>query len=149
MDTLGNFTIEIDALNKCGNSSSSMNVSVVNQFGISIFGDTIGCEGDSLFLYADGEGSITWSDGGNTSQFLDVFTIGDTMVSVATNNYCGAFNDSVSLVVIPTSLLDLGNDTTIFAGESIVLNGAGGSSYSWSPSDGLSCDNCPNLLQKH
>ena len=145
-DTLGNFTIEIDALNKCGNSSSSMNVSVVDQFGISIFGDTIGCEGDSLFLYADGEGSITWSDGGNTSQFLDVFTIGDTMVSVATNNYCGAFNDSVSLVVIPTSLLDLGNDTTIFAGESIVLNGAGGSSYSWSPSDGLSCDNCPNPI---
>ena len=48
--------------------------------------------------------------------------------------------------MIPTSLLDLGNDTTIFAGESIVLNGAGGSSYSWTPSDGLSCDNCPNPI---
>jgi gliding motility-associated-like protein len=145
-DTLGVFIMEIEALNKCGNSTSSLTVNVVDQYGIDIFGDTIGCEGDSLFLYADGEGSILWNTGENSNELIGLFILGDTLATVEAINHCGIFNDSVTLVVIPTSILELGADTSIFAGESVVLNADGGSTYSWSPSNGLSCTNCPNPI---
>lgn len=41
-----------------------------------------------------------------------------------------------------------GQDTAICVGDSIQLNAVGGISYSWSPSIGLSCTNCPNPWAK-
>ena len=34
------------------------------------------------------------------------------------------------------------SSATIFEGESVVLTASGGISYTWSPSNGLSCDDC-------
>ncbi len=145
-DSVGIYTIEIEALNKCGNSTNTYEVNVLDQRGVSISGDTIGCEGDSLFLYADGEGNFLWENGENLQNIDGVFQLIDTLTYVEVNNHCGVFYDTVALVPIPTSLLDLGNDTTIFAGESVVLNASGGGSYIWSPTDFLSCSNCPNPI---
>src|SRR5690606_25999512 len=36
-----------------------------------------------------------------------------------------------------------GMDHTIILGNSTTLNGSGGINYSWSPSSGLDCSNCP------
>jgi gliding motility-associated-like protein len=145
-DSLGIFNIEIEALNKCGNSTNSMVVNVVDQRDVSILGDTIGCEGDSLFLNADGEGVFSWETGQNTIFLNGIFQLSDTITYVQVSNHCGVFYDTVALVPIPTSLLELGNDTTIFAGESVTLNALGGGSYYWTPSSDLSCNNCSNPI---
>lgn len=143
-DTLGVFNIEIEALNKCGNSADILQVSVVDQFGVSILGDTVGCEGDSLFLSTNGQGTILWESGQNNYFYNDIFELWDDITYVQATNHCGVFYDTVNLVAIPTSILDLGNDTTIFAGESVVLTASGGGSYFWSPADFLSCVSCPS-----
>ena len=143
-DSLGVFNIEIEALNKCGNSTNSLEVSVIDQRGVSILGDTIGCEGDSLFLIADGEGYFSWETGEIDASVNSTFQLNDTLTHVQVSNHCGVYYDTVNLVAIPTSLLELGSDTTIFAGESVVLNALGGGSYYWTPADYLSCTNCPN-----
>ena len=145
-DSLGIFNIEIEALNKCGNSTNSMVVNVIDQRGVSILGDTIGCEGDSLFLNADGEGVFAWETGENTGFLNGTFQLSDTLTYVQASNHCGVFYDTVNLVSIPTSLLELGNDTTIFAGETVALNALGGGGYYWTPSDFLTCNNCSNPI---
>jgi gliding motility-associated-like protein len=143
-DSLGVFNIEIEALNKCGNSTNSLEVSVIDQRGLSILGDTIGCEGDSLYLIADGEGSFSWENGEVDDSVSSTFQLNDTLTYVQVSNHCGVYYDTVNLVAIPTSLLELGSDTTIFAGESVALNALGGGSYYWTPSNYLSCTNCSN-----
>ena len=145
-DSVGIYTIEIEALNKCGNSTNSYEVNVLDQRGVSIVGDTIGCEGDSLFLYADGAGNFIWENGQNNQSIAGVFQLLDTLTYVQVSNVCGVFTDSIELVPIPTSILDLGDDTTIFAGESVQLNASGGGSYFWSPNDDLSCYDCSSPI---
>jgi len=39
-----------------------------------------------------------------------------------------------------------GNDTSIYPGAHVALNSSGASTYQWSPSAGLSCDQCPNPI---
>jgi len=146
-DSVGLFNINVDALNQCGNSSNSLAVTVLDQTNVSIIGDTVGCEGDSLFLESsDHLGNFIWINGGITPEFNDVFNLNDSIVSLEISNYCGVFNDTVSLIVIPTSLLDLGNDTVIYEGESVVLDASGGGTYIWTPTNDLSCSTCPNPI---
>ena len=121
-----------------------LEVSVIDQRGLSILGDTIGCEGDSLYLIADGEGSFSWENGEVDDSVSSTFQLNDTLTYVQVSNHCGVYYDTVNLVAIPTSLLELGSDTTIFAGESVALNALGGGSYYWTPSNYLSCTNCSN-----
>ena len=39
-----------------------------------------------------------------------------------------------------------GNDTSIYPGAHVALNSSGASTYQWSPSTGLSCDQCANPI---
>jgi len=50
--------------------------------------------------------------------------------------------DSVKLTVLPVDFADAGEDDSICPGESVNLNASGGTSYTWSPTDGL---NDPNI----
>ena len=49
-------------------------------------------------------------------------------------------------MVIPTSLLDLGPDTTIFAGESISFSSNLPGTYEWSPTYGIDCSDCSSVI---
>ena len=51
---------------------------------------------------------------------------------------------SASVSINPLPNADAGNDTSFFVGRSVQLNASGGTSYSWSPSTGLSATNVAN-----
>ncbi|MPM79215.1 hypothetical protein SDC9_126248 [bioreactor metagenome] len=46
--------------------------------------------------------------------------------------------DSITVVINPSPTADAGPDTSITEGESVQLNGSGGTTYFWTPAEGLS-----------
>ena len=145
MDSVGLFTVSVNALNKCGNSSTSLDISVVDEIGVEILGDSMGCEGDSLLLSTLGHGSLTWNSTITGPSFEDVFTLNEDLIILESVNHC-TFYDTLILTIIPTSLLGFRNDTTIFAGEQISLFSNLPGSYTWSPTTALNCSDCSNVI---
>ena len=111
-----------------------------------MLGDTIGCEGDSLILMAQGDGDFSWDSTINGIKYEDVFTLNQDTIILTADNFCGQIVDTVQLVVIPTSLLDLGPDTTIFAGESIYFSSSLPGNYQWTPTYGIDCSTCSTVI---
>lgn len=106
-----------------------------------ITGDTTICEGDATTLTAAGSFSFEWSDA-STGSSITVSPLTNTSYYLITSNTCGDDTAYVNVIVNPLPNADAGPDQTIFAGGSATLDGNGGSSYLWSPSDGLSCTSC-------
>lgn len=52
--------------------------------------------------------------------------------------------DTILLEVLPQVTADAGPDELICFGQLASLNATGGVTYQWTPSTGLSCDDCPN-----
>ena len=144
-DSTGTFNINVNALNQCGNSSNSVDITVVDQFKLGVFGDTMGCEGDSLILTADGFGQFSWDSIVNGIKYENIFSLNQDSILLVADNFCGQIVDTVRLVVIPTSLLDLGPDTTIFAGENISFSSNLPGIYQWSPTYGIDCSDCASV----
>lgn len=83
-----------------------------------------------------GYSTYTWVDGQNqpvgTSQSIFVNSAGTFSVIVASNQGCESQSLPVTINVIPLPALQLGNDTLICVGGSIVLDaGSGFSTYQW------------------
>lgn len=90
--------------------------------------DTLICENDSLILKATSDSISTylWNDN-STDSTLTVYNSGIYSVNVA-NGYCTAA-DTISVQVIPYPIVNLGNDTLICDGNSLILdagNNSGG-----------------------
>ena len=82
---------------------------------------------------AKGNISYTWSTLATTSS-VNILTPG-TFIVTATDGTCSKA-DTITVVQNPTTLINLGNDTTICAGAHLVLNaGTGFTSYHWSTGD--------------
>ena len=84
------------------------------------------CDGESVFL----QGANQTTSG----TYVDTYTSIYGCDSLVTTN----------LTVHPLPLAFAGNDTTVGYNSTITLNGSGGTTYTWSPSTGLSCSNCAN-----
>jgi gliding motility-associated-like protein len=111
----------------------------------SITGNTYICNGNSTTLTASGGNSYLWSNGA-TNSIITVSPSSLTSYSVyVTQNGC---TDSAytSVFVNPLPVITACCDTSIMAGQSVQLTSSGGATYSWSPSSGLSCNNCPNPI---
>ncbi|MCB9232265.1 MAG: right-handed parallel beta-helix repeat-containing protein [Bacteroidia bacterium] len=91
--------------------------------------DTTVC--DTLVLDAGPIGTnYLWSTGA-TSQTLSVTVSGNYWVDVS--NACGTDRDTISVTAQPFLSVDLGNDTAICSGNSLVLDAGNlGSTYLWS-----------------
>lgn len=90
-----------------------------------------------------GIASYAWSPGGQqTSTAAGLFS-GTYLVVVTDSNGC---TQSASAFVGGSSapLANAGLNATILPGGITNLNASGGVTYSWNPSAGLSCGNCPN-----
>src|SRR5690606_3120539 len=110
-------------------------------------GDTSICFGDSTFLEllgADGY-NILWSTG-DTTAYLDVYSLIDTTITVVLDNGCETWNFSPTVVVNPLPVVDAGPDTTVAVESWVQLNGSGGVTYVWNPPTGLDCFVCPDPL---
>lgn len=94
------------------------------------------CPSQSAILVATGGGSYSWSTGDNndsttvTPSSTSTYTV---TVTSATNG-CTA-SDDVVVSVGSSITADAGADTTICAGQSVILTASGGSNYAWSSGD--------------
>ena len=135
----------IAAIDSCYDTTQ-MQVIVEDSNSISISGDTILCDGDSLFLEAMANGSVLWNTGQTTVGIFVSPSISSLYSASTQTTICPEASDSIFIHVLPQPVLNI--DTTYFIpiGLSVQLNVAipGTWSYNWTPSAGLSCSNCPN-----
>jgi gliding motility-associated-like protein len=111
------------------------------------------CSGQTLNLTSSGGTSYGWSGpNGFTSTIQNPSIPGGTLavagiytVSV-TNSYGCSDIASVTINVFALPTANAGNDTTIMEDGSAQLHGSGGAFYSWIPSTGLSCSDCPSPI---
>ena len=105
------------------------------------------CSGTPTILTASGATSYTWSTGVSTNVAVVTPTINSTTYTVI-GSVNGCTNIAVSIVsVIATPTVTVKKDTLIVKGTSIPLSVVGsGTSYTWSPSLGLSCTTCSNPI---
>jgi gliding motility-associated-like protein len=107
------------------------------------------CVGDTAIITVSGASNCTWT--GNylyasaandtiwvSPSATEVFTVSAT----AANGCVGAQIDSI--LVNPLPIANAGPDETICNGSSVSLNATGGTTYTWSPSNGLSSTSINN-----
>ncbi|MFN4233283.1 MAG: T9SS type B sorting domain-containing protein [Bacteroidia bacterium] len=90
--------------------------------------------------------TYSWSPGGSTNSSISNLTGGVYTVTITDANNC-TYTGSVTVPVTGSLNIDISPTTaTIIQGDSVQLIASGQSNYtySWSPSLGLSCNNCPN-----
>ncbi|MES2141219.1 MAG: PKD-like domain-containing protein [Bacteroidota bacterium] len=124
----------------CAASISSMMVTVNASPNVNAGADVSICIGNNITLYASGGTSYLWSNGSITDSITVNPTVSTIYSVMGTTNGC-SHSDTVLVTVNPLPVVNGGNDTTICAGQSIVLSGNGnGFPYTWNNgvSDGVS-----------
>ena len=121
---------------------------------VDIAGEGKACVGDSFQLDATifGGDAFVWSPftGLDNPNVLDPVIVSVTepmtYVLIATDFSTGC-EDTDTITVVPVSVVaDAGEDMNACSGEAIELQGSGGESYSWQPSEGLSDANVSNPI---
>jgi hypothetical protein len=121
------------------------------QLTVSIDGTSDICIGGSTTLTAtiDNEfcnPTYLWSNGMTTASITVAPNATQTYSVTVSDCYSSQTVDQV-VTVNPTSVISISPPlTTIPQGGSVALSASGAVSYSWSPSNGLSCTNCPNPI---
>ena len=119
---------------------------------VSIKDDSLICLGDTIQLFASGGEEYHWfpDDFLSDPDTSDPYSIPENTitynVAVTDSNTC-TDNASVQITVQDVPFINL-SDTIIIVGEEIIIENTAqaGVSYSWSPTDGLSCTDCPNPI---
>ncbi|TAL58934.1 MAG: PKD domain-containing protein, partial [Bacteroidetes bacterium] len=107
-------------------------------------GDTI-CQGETATLLASGGNTYQWSNGATGSAITVNPTVTTSYTVTVSNSMC--MNDTaVMAIVTPSSVAAAYSNVTITQGQSASLSATGGGTYSWSPSSGLSCTDCPDPI---
>lgn len=110
------------------------------------YGDTTICVGDTAHLAASGGVSYSWA--GNNLSCTNCPTptatpVVSTLYTVTITDRIGCeYTHSLSVRVNQLPVPVISGDTTLCTGDTATLLATGGTSFSWSPSDGLSCTDC-------
>ena len=98
---------------------------------VNLGNDTSICHHTSFLLDAGSTGSNYAWNTGNSGSMQEVNTAGVYQVSVS--NVCGIVTDSVNVTTIPRISFELGNDTTICKGDTLLLDAStnGIVNYTW------------------
>jgi gliding motility-associated-like protein len=117
---------------KCPVKRDSIYISNINKPIVNIGHDTLLCNGVTLLLNASNAGAgFGWSTG-VTTQTISVSTPGIYWVDV-NNGVCPKVRDSITVTYKNKPAVNLGRDTTLCTGSSILLNAANlGATYGWS-----------------
>ena len=142
----------IDALNICGQSFGQKNIIVRDAPDVELGNDTVIYKGESINFNSSGTGNaIAWNPPGavddpysiNTSATPSQSTMFKLEVS---DNFCTG-RDSIFVMVQDLPVADAGQDVLIEDGGYIQINASTSSGdISWSPSEGLSCDDCSSPI---
>jgi gliding motility-associated-like protein len=96
------------------------NFSIDCSINLNLGGDTTLCQGESLTLDATTTNATYIWKGDSTRSTLNVTEQGDYWVKVTLGN-C-SISDTINVNFISKPTIDLGNDTTVCLGESVILN---------------------------
>jgi gliding motility-associated-like protein len=107
--------------------------------------DTTICYGSTLTLTANGNGTYSWNPNATTSS-INVNPLAYTTYSVVVDNNGCKDTANINVDVKPSPTVNAGEDLTLSCGTSAQLNAAGNGTFSWLPTTGLSCSNCPNPI---
>src|ERR1051325_1671274 len=103
------------------------------------------CVNNSTFSWSTGTGPHGTGNVLNTS--TNNTTVPDTIFYYTTATSpqgCTGPPDTAMVIINPYPVADAGTDQQIETGQTVTLNGSGGTSYSWAPPTWLSCTNCPD-----
>ena len=123
-------TYSLEAENSCGIFSDIIEINVIS-IEVDLGADTTICPGQSVTIDPGfvQNGYFSWSTGA-FNQTISVSSEGLYIVTIT--NPCETFSDSILVSVFEPSL-NIGNDTIICPGDTIILDaGHPGSTYSWS-----------------
>ena len=109
--------------------------------------DTTICPGESVDLQASGAQVFIWTPINNldtTSGPLVTATPTETSTYTVLGHFYGCLETRDLTINVEESMADAGTDVVIYQGSSTELDGTGGLTYSWSPTEGLSDPNIAN-----
>jgi len=121
--------------------TTDCNSSAINIAG----GTTEVCAGTSVPLTASGATTYVWNTGETTASIIVTPMITTTYTVTGTTGGCTAIGTQTVSVVAGFSPA-ISDDDTICSGSSVQLLASGGTTYSWSPSTGLSATNIANPI---
>ena len=139
----GTYTISVTDGGGC-TGIETVTITEPSAITVSVVATPAGCgnTGSVAATASGGTGALSylWNTGESTSSVSNLGA-GTYTVTVTDDNACTATdNGTVTTVGGVTATISAGD--TIGIGESIQLAANGGSSYTWSPSDGLDCITC-------
>jgi gliding motility-associated-like protein len=149
VDTPGTYSVTLNG--ECGNASDAIEVVAVgNRVTAAVAPVEDICSGEQIVLEASGGADFIWYD----ATGMAVFTIANpTITPMESTNYIvvvadGACRDTatVAIDVLSAPTISAGSDFAIKLGGQVQLKATGGVSYTWQPSAGLSCSDCPSPL---
>ncbi len=148
----GSFDVKLKIVTPCFSDSLTKNNYITTNIGslptvTTSANDSI-CSGEQATLTASGVATYSW----NPSMGLSSTTGSSVTASPGiTTNYTvtgtdagGCTNTSTVSVTVQTPTLTVSSNITIIKGTSTVITASGSGSYSWTPSSGLSCVDCPS-----
>jgi gliding motility-associated-like protein len=138
----GTYTVTLVAANAGCADSITESVTVLPAGSESVIGPETICQGTSAEITASGGNSYRWSTGATSPTISVSPGTNTTYYCVITNNNgCTdtAFNE---VIVKPAPTISACCDTSLIPGQTAQLTANGSSTYSWSPSYGLSCTTC-------
>lgn len=151
-DVTTTYTVLVTGSGNCaGVDRASVTVTVRPGPTVNINGKTEICQGGTTQLHASGGTEFHWypSEGLSCTDCPDpIASPAATTTYTVTATNGGECVDStvVTLVVRTPPSVDAGTDRTICSGSSEPLAASGAATYSWSPSAGLSCTDCPDPI---
>ncbi|MEM7036198.1 MAG: Ig-like domain-containing protein, partial [Bacteroidota bacterium] len=132
--TAGQYYVDVTDANTCTNSDT-VNLSLLPTYSVDLGPDTSICAGDSLLLDAMNGGATYLWNTGETTQTLQIDSAGTYNVLVGDTALCGDW-DEITLQLDALPVVALGNDTTICAGDSVLLDAFNpNSTYLWSTTE--------------
>jgi gliding motility-associated-like protein len=114
---------------------------------IDVSNDTTICQGRSVTLSAHYFSSYAWSTTASPTVFSTDSVI--TVTPSTSTNYLVSGNgitDTIKVTVMPRPDLNISSTQTICKGSAAQLNVSGANTYSWLPTNSLSCNTCNNPI---
>ncbi|MEM9022307.1 MAG: hypothetical protein AAGB22_01100, partial [Bacteroidota bacterium] len=130
LTTTGTWWVEVT--NVCGVARDTMVLTVDIPLDVQLGPDRIDCQGQTIALETNLPATThyQWNTGAQTPG-ITVSSSGRYWLQAS--NGCGTWADSVTVTLRPPPVIDLGQDTTLCAGEQLVLGpGAHATAYQWS-----------------
>ena len=128
----GTYHVEISDLSGLKDTLEVI-VETPNQLAINLGGDTAICNYDSIsFNAGPGFNSYLWSPNSETSQVISDVKLSGTYKVVVTDGTGCSDSDEVILTTLVPSIVNIGPDTSICEGDSVLIDAGLASSYLWS-----------------